>query len=51
LPTPRIYARIPFYNLMNLTDEFVQIIDRPTPKWELRSDLHWLQLTSGKDLW
>jgi hypothetical protein len=51
LPTPRVYARIPFYNLMNLTDEFVQIIDRPTPKWELRSDLHWLQLTSGKDLW
>jgi hypothetical protein len=51
LPTPRVYARIPFYNLMNLTDEFVQIIDRPTPKWELRSDLHWLQLTSGKDIW
>jgi hypothetical protein len=51
LPTPRVYARIPFYNLMNLTDDFVQIIDRPTPKLELRSDLHWLQLTSGKDIW
>jgi hypothetical protein len=36
---------------MNLTDEFVQIIDRPKPQWELRSDLYWLQLTSGKDLW
>ena len=33
---------------MNLTDDFVQVIDRPTKKWELRSDLHWLQLTSGK---
>jgi Alginate export len=51
LPTPRVYARFPLYNLMNLEDEFVQIIDRPSRQWELRSDLHWLQLTSGKDLW
>jgi Alginate export len=51
LPTPRGYARFPIYNLMNLEDGFVQIIDRPTPKWELRSDLHWLQLTSPHDLW
>ena len=51
LPTPRNYARTPIYNLMNLKDEFVQIIDRPTKKWELRSDLHWVQLTSGRDLW
>jgi len=51
LPTPRNYARTPIYNLMNLEDEFVQVIDRPAKKWELRSDLHWLQLTSGKDLW
>lgn len=51
LPTPRVYARLPFYNLMNSTDTFVQAIDRPTPRLELRSDLHWLQLTSGKDLW
>ncbi|MBV8114049.1 MAG: alginate export family protein [Silvibacterium sp.] len=51
LPTPRTYARTPLYNLMNLTDTFVQVIDRPTKKWELRSDLHWLQLTSGHDLW
>jgi hypothetical protein len=51
LPTPRGYARIPIYNLMNLKDEFVQIVDRPRKQWELRSDLHWLQLTSGKDLW
>ncbi len=51
LPTPRVYARFPFYNLMNLEDEFVQFIDRPKRQWELRSDLYWLQLTSGKDLW
>lgn len=51
LPTPRVYARLPFYNAMNSTDGFVQLIDKPYKTWELRSDLHWLDLTSGKDLW
>jgi hypothetical protein len=51
LPTPRVYARFPFYNLMDSTDEFVQIMEKPVAKVALRSDLHWLQLTSGKDLW
>jgi hypothetical protein len=36
---------------MNNTDEFIQVIDKPTKKVVVRSDLHWLQLTSGKDLW
>ncbi len=51
LPTPRIYARFPFYNLMNSTDAFVQVVEKPVSKVVLRGDLHWLQLTSGKDLW
>ncbi len=51
LPTPRIYARLPFYNLMNSTDEFVQLMDKPVKRLALRSDLHWLQLTSAHDLW
>jgi hypothetical protein len=51
LPTPRVYARLPFYNLMNSTDTFVQAIDKPAKRLELRSDLHWLDLTSSKDLW
>ena len=51
LPTPRIYARLPFYNLMNSTDSFVQLIDKPVNKVAVRSDLHWLQLTSAHDLW
>lgn len=51
LPTPRIYARLPFYNLMNSTDEFVQLMDKPARQLTLRSDLHWLQLTSSHDLW
>jgi hypothetical protein len=51
LPTPRVYARLPFYNLMNSTDEFVQLMDKPAKRLTLRSDLHWLQLTSSHDLW
>ncbi len=51
LPTPRNYARFPFYNLMNSTDEFIEVMDNPVKRVAVRSDLHWLQLTSGKDLW
>lgn len=51
LPTPRIYARTPFYNLMNSTDEFVQLVDKPFKPLALRADLHWLSLTSSHDLW
>lgn len=51
LPTPRVYARLPFYNLMNSTDGFVELMDQPVKRLALRSDLHWLQLTSAHDLW
>lgn len=51
LPTPRVYARFPFYNMMNSKDQFVQLMDRPTKHLAMRSDLHFLQLTSNKDLW
>lgn len=51
LPTPRVYARFPFYNLMDSKDQFVQIIDKLTKRIEVRGDLHWLQLSSANDLW
>lgn len=51
LPTPRSYARFPFFNLMNNTDEFISLMDKPVKTLALRSDVHGLQLTSGKDLW
>lgn len=51
LTTPRLYARLPFFNLMNNTDEFVQLIDKPAKPLALRADLHWLHLTSPHDLW
>jgi hypothetical protein len=51
LPTARAYARFPFYNLMNSTDTFAQFIDNPIKKLELRTELHFLKLTSARDLW
>lgn len=51
LTTPRLYARFPIYKRMNNTDTFAQVIDTPTKKLALRSDLHWVSLTSAKDLW
>ena len=51
LPTARAYARFPFYDLMDSRDEVAQVIDNPTRHLELRSDLHFLQLTSSNDLW
>jgi len=51
LPTPRVYARTPFYNLVNSIDEFVQVVDKPARRLSLCADLHGLQLTSSKDLW
>jgi hypothetical protein len=51
LPTPWIYAHFPFYNLMNNRDGYLQIVDHPTKRLEVRSDLHWLTLASNKDLW
>jgi hypothetical protein len=51
LPTPRIYARFPFFTQMNLNDAFVQSIFRPHPKVTLRSDVHALWLADENDLW
>lgn len=51
LPTPRIYARFPFYNLMNLEDSFVQLRLKPHAKVALRTDLHHLRLSNSNDLW
>jgi hypothetical protein len=51
LPTPRIYARFPFYNAMNSTDVFLQASLRPLPKLTVASELHVLTLTERADLW
>ena len=51
LPTPRVYARFPYFNMMNSSDQFVMLVDKPAQKLDVRTDLHFLQLTSGKDSW
>ncbi|HWP41839.1 MAG TPA: alginate export family protein, partial [Blastocatellia bacterium] len=51
LPTPRIYARFPFYNLMNVEDVFVQLRLKPHDRVSLRGDIHHLRLSNPQDLW
>jgi hypothetical protein len=51
LPTPRPYARSPFFNMMNTEDRFGALILRPHPKITLSSEFHALRLSSANDLW
>jgi hypothetical protein len=50
IPTARIYAQTPFYNLMNDQDVFVQLLLQPLPSLKLRTDWHWLEAPDGEDL-
>lgn len=51
LPTPRIYARFPFFNMMNNRDVFGELILRPGKALNIRTDIHSLRLASSSDLW
>jgi hypothetical protein len=51
LPTARIYARTPFFNLMNTVDTFGEVILRPSSRVTVRGDVHALSLASKSDLW
>ncbi|HEU4723345.1 MAG TPA: alginate export family protein [Gemmatimonadaceae bacterium] len=51
LPTPRIYARTPFYNMMNNRDLFSSLILRPAKGTTVRAEVHKLSLTESSDLW
>ena len=51
LPTPRQYARFPFYNMMNNGDAYVTVNLKPTPKLALRTEAHNLRLASSTDSW
>jgi hypothetical protein len=51
LPTARVYAQLPFYNLMNDVDTFAQLLLQPHAKVSVRLDYHWLRLTESRDLW
>jgi hypothetical protein len=51
LPTPRIYARFPFFSENNIQDLFFQTILRPNARTTVRFDVHKLDLANGNDLW
>jgi len=51
LPTPRVYARFPFFNMMNNRDIFGELVLRPSRKLSIRTDAHWLRLANRNDLW
>lgn len=51
LPTPRVYARFPFYNQMNLKDTFGQLMLRPNIKTNVRLEAHALSLDNANDLY
>lgn len=50
LPTARLYAQTPFYDLMNDQDVFVQLLLRPLRSLAVRIDGHWLSVTERADL-
>lgn len=51
LPTPRLYARFPFFNLMNTQDVFTQLTLRPHSRLSVQADIRTLRLSSAQDLW
>ncbi|HEX7176067.1 MAG TPA: alginate export family protein [Pyrinomonadaceae bacterium] len=51
MPTPRWYARFPFYNMMNNEDVYAQLKLRPHARLALRAEVHHLRLSNRKDLW
>ncbi|HWQ56113.1 MAG TPA: alginate export family protein [Bryobacteraceae bacterium] len=51
LPTPRVYARFPFFNMMNNRDLFLSGILRPHRTVTIKSEARFLTLASRDDLW
>lgn len=51
LPTPRPFARIPFYDMVNNEDFFANLILRPHKAWSVRGEFHALRLANRNDLW
>lgn len=51
LPTPRPFAKFPFFNMMNNRDTNAALILRPHAKVTLASEFHGMRLSSRDDLW
>ena len=50
VPSGRLYAKFPFYNLMNIQDAFVELIASPAPKTQVNINVHQLSLANSNDL-
>ena len=50
LPTARVFARFPFYNMMNTRDAFASLLLRPAPV-SIRLDARVIALEEATDLW
>lgn len=51
MPTPRLYARFPFFNMMNTEDRFGILQIRPHRKVTISSEFHALRLGNANDFW
>lgn len=51
LPTPRVYARFPFYDMQNNKDLYAMFILHPHRQVAVRTDVHALSLAERNDLW
>ena len=51
LPTPRPYARFPFYDMQNNKDLYASVNIRPHRQVSLRTEFHGLSLAERNDLW
>lgn len=51
LPTPRPFARFPFFNMMNNRDAFASLVLRPHKAVSISTEAHALRLSSRDDLW
>jgi hypothetical protein len=51
LPTPRPYARFPFFDMINNDDLSGMIKLRPHKAWTIQTEVHKLRLAHRNDLW
>ena len=51
VPTPRLFARFPFFNMMNNREVFGTLTLRPHTKVTVSSEFHALRLSNQNDLW
>lgn len=51
LPTVRRHALSATYSQMNLHDLFGEVVARPTSRFTVRGEIHWLDLANAADRW